>query len=173
MATTTIRITHAKAAAMLGGVAKFLNMDASRAREAALSLANLFEDIAAGMEPCTFEVQAGGTTAVRASQTVTFGAISGSVGATIGGTAVTVATTGGVAGTMPLFVAAVNANATVNKKVYAAITGASQVTLYALSPGVNGNGVTTVASGTGMTVGGATLAGGAGDDVIPVSYTRS
>lgn len=172
MPTTTIRITHSKAAAMLGAVNKFLNMPADKAREAAMSLANLFERIASGGEPCTFEVQAGGTTAVRSSGTLTLGAVSGSVGGTIDGTAVTVTASGGAAGTIGPLVAAINANATVNKKVYAVATSGTVITLYAMSPGVNGNKLTLAASGTGMTTSGA-FAGGAGDDVIPVSYTRS
>jgi hypothetical protein len=173
MATTTIRITHAKAGASLGAVNKLAGMNGGRAREACLALADLFTRIAAGMEPATVEIQLGGTTAVRASQTVSLGSVAGSVGATIGGTLVTVVTSGGAAGTIGLLVTAINGNTTVNKKCYAVATGAAQITLYAVSPGVNGNAITTVASGTGMTVGGATLLGGAGDDVVPVSYTRS
>ncbi len=172
MATTIIRITHAKAGADLGNVARLAGMDASRSRELCVALSALFARIAGGMETADVEVQLGGTTAVRAAGTLTLGAVAGAVGGTIGGTLVTVATTGTAANTAGLLAAAINAHATVSKKVYAVAAG-NVVTLRAVSPGVLGNGVTLAASGTGMTASGGTLTGGAGDDVIPVSYSRS
>jgi len=97
---------------------------------------------------------------------------SGTVGGTIGGTAVTVTASGGDTATAAALVTAINANATVNKKGYAT-SALGVVTFRAMSPGTAGNAITLVASGTGVTASGATLANGAGDDVIPVSYVRS
>jgi anti-sigma factor RsiW len=63
--------------------------------------------------------------------------------------------------------AAINAHSTISKLVWAAVTGSAtgDVTVYAVLPGTAGNGITLTEAGNGITVGGATLAGGAGDEV--------
>ncbi len=168
--TTVIRITHNEPGASFGTMTKLAAMDTSRAREAAAALAAYFEALAAGVKMGTLEIGLGGTAVNRASGTLTLGAISGAVGGTIGGTLVTVATSGGAAGTIGPLIAAINANTTVNKKVFAVQTAASVITLYAVSPT---NLVTLVASGTGVTASGAALTGGAHDDAVPQFYSRS
>ena len=101
--------------------------------------------------------------AVYASQTYTLSSASGTITATIDGTAVNTVTAGGDTASAALEAANINANTTVNKKVVATSSGAV-VTVTALIPGAIGNKITTTGSGTGHTAGGATLAGGAGAD---------
>lgn len=84
---------------------------------------------------------------------------SGTVGATIGGTLVTVAWGTGDAETATALAVAINADATVNKLVSAAATGPI-VKLTAVSAGKFGNAITLVASGTSVLVSGATLGTG-------------
>ena len=71
---------------------------------------------------------------------------------------------------MTALVAAINADATISKKVQASSVG-GVVTLTCIVPGVNGNKLTLTASGTGSTASGATLAGGAGADT-PFVFNR-
>ena len=99
-----------------------------------------------------------------ASGTLTLSAASGAVGGTIAGTLVTVTAAGGDSPTATALAAAINANATIgnNLKVVATAAGAI-VTIKAVTfPPDNtlGNAFTLVASGTGVTASGATLAGG-------------
>jgi hypothetical protein len=173
MATTVIRITHNKVGSELGATGRLAGHETNAdAREVCLRAAEVLTRIASGLEPATVEFQIGGATAVRATGTITLSSAAGAVGATIDGTLVTATAAGGDANTAALVAAAINANATTKTKVYATATGAV-VTLRAMQPGVNGNKVTLVASGTGATVSGATLTAGAGDDAIPVTYTRT
>ena len=104
-----------------------------------------------------------------ATGTVTFTSGSGAVGATIAGTLVTVTWATNDKNSIDLLVAAINANATVNKLVTAAnTTPAGQTTpgictLTAKSEPTDhplGNLVSLALSGTGTTVSGATLSGG-------------
>jgi ethanolamine utilization protein EutA (predicted chaperonin) len=99
--------------------------------------------------------------AVKASGTVEFIGGSGTVGATINGTAVTVAFTTDEIVTGDLFVTAVHAAAAiVSEHVEATHDGAGTVTLTSRFPGHAGNAVTLAASGTGVGVSGARLTGG-------------
>lgn len=84
---------------------------------------------------------------------------SGTVGATIGGTLVTVAWATSDSVTATALAVAINADAAANLLVSAAATGAI-VLLTATSTGLFGNAITLVASGTSVTVSGATLGTG-------------
>lgn len=167
--TTVITVTHAGPVTELGRYR--LGVESGLHREAAIGLATMFEDIASGRFPSTVEVQAGGTASVRASGTLTMGASSGAVGGTIGGTLKTVTWATSNTASCIALAAAINADATIGKLVYATASG-SVVTLTAMAPGPVGNKITLVASGTGVTASGATLTAGAGQDVAPVSYNR-
>ena len=100
-----------------------------------------------------------------AAGTVTFTSGSGAVGATIGGTLVTVTWATSDIASMAAFVAAVNADATAKQRVTAAVDPAlaSRCILTAKTEPTDqilGNAITLVLSGTGTTVSGATLTGG-------------
>lgn len=68
-------------------------------------------------------------------------------------------------------VAAINAHSTISKLVWATVTGSAtgDVTVYAVLPGTAGNGITLTEAGNGITLGGATLENGAGDEVDTVT----
>jgi phage tail sheath gpL-like len=166
--TTVITITHDAPVSRLGA----LNGPTHRGREAIQSASDLLLRLMSGNEKGSVEIQAAGTASVRASGTLSLSSAAGAVGGTIGGTLVTATAAGGDTNSAALVAAAINANATVNKKVYATSSGAV-VTIKALVPGVLGNSVALVASGTGVTAGGATLTGGAGVDVAPIIHSRS
>lgn len=142
------------------------------ARHSLLALARHFERLAGGQEPgATGEnsvfIQKGSTAAapVAATGTITMATSSGTVGATIGGTLVTVTWATSDEHSQVLLASAINADSTVNKWVYA--TAAAKVcTLTALQPGVLGNNVTLVLSGTNVTVSGAKLTGGVGANQV-------
>lgn len=109
----------------------------------------------------------------QATGTVTFTAGTGAVGATIGGTLVTVTWATSDYLSAVAFAAAVNANSTVNPWVVANVTSAvgaspAVTTLTAINGGTIGNKLTLALSGTGVTVSGATLTGGAGN--APVTF---
>lgn len=140
-------------------------------REALMAISRYFGRLALGMEPGapgehSVLFQKGSTAAAPApaTGTITMATSSGVVGATIGGTLVTVTWAISDANSQVLLAEAINANATVNKWVYATASGAV-CTLTALQPGVLGNNVTLVLSGTNVTVSGAKLTGGVGADV--------
>ena len=100
-----------------------------------------------------------------ATGTITLSSASGSVGATIGGTLVTVTASGGDANTVLLLVAAINANATVAARCIAVVDPAlsTRVLLTAKTEPTDhvlGNYIPLVASGTGATVSGATFGTG-------------
>lgn len=133
-------------------------------------LERLFGRLAAGIEPglvgeTKLDMQKGSTAAAHAfaSQTVTFSGASGTVGATIAGVAKTFAHGASDNADAASLAAAIIADSTLNKFVTA--TSVNNVcTITALAPGAAGNAVTTVASGTGVSAGGARLAGGVGGD---------
>lgn len=139
-------------------------------RSALRALARYLERLSSGNEPGaagehSVLFQKGSTAAapVAATGTITMATSSGAVGATIGGTLVTVTWATSDEHSQVLLAAAINANATVSKWVYA--TAAAKVcTLTALQPGVTGNNITLVLSGTNVTVSGAKLTGGVGAD---------
>jgi phage tail sheath gpL-like len=108
--------------------------------------------------------------AVLASGTLTISSGSGSVGGTIGGTAKTVTWATSDTASAAALVTAINADTTINKLVIAT-SAAGVVTLTALVPGAVGNKITLVASGTGVTASGATLASGAGADTNGYALT--
>jgi phage tail sheath gpL-like len=166
--TTLITITHESPVSRLGA----LNGPTHRGREAIQSAADLLLRLMSGNEKGSVEIQPVGTASVRSSGTLSLSSAAGAVGGTIGGTLKTVTASGGDTATAAALAAAINADATINKKVYATSSGAV-VTIKALVPGVLGNSVALVASGTGVTAGGATLTGGAGADVAPIIHSRS
>jgi phage tail sheath gpL-like len=102
-----------------------------------------------------------GAASVYATGTLTLSTASGAVGGTIGGTLVTATAAGGDTASAALIAAAINADATVNKYASATSVGAV-VTVKAAIPGTIGNGITLVASGTGVTASGAKLGAGTG-----------
>jgi hypothetical protein len=130
--------------------------------------------------------------ALCATGAITLGStITGAVGATLGGTPVTVTAVAPAAGnnyvaaTALLLLAAIRANATIANFLEVRVdpynvgdeTGdfTAKLLLTYLWPGVAGNAYTTVASGTGVTLSGATLAGGLASTLVqpviaPVDY---
>jgi phage tail sheath gpL-like len=173
MATTTIRFNNTADSASTGSFMKLARaLDDRRAREMCNALAEYFVALAGGYETGDFEVQLAGTTAVRATGTLTIASGTGAVGGTIGGTLKTVTWATSDTASAAALAAAINADTTINKLVFAT-SAAGVVTLKALSPTAIGNKITLVASGTGVTASGATLTTGAGDDVIPVTFSRS
>lgn len=165
--TTIVTITHDAPLGRLGA----LDGTVDRGREAILAAAALLTKLAAGFEKGSVEIQPAGSAQVRASGTLTLNSAAGAVGATIAGTLVTATASGGDVNTAALIAAAINANATTKTKVFAT-SAAKVVTVKAAVPGVLGNAVTMVASGTGVTSSG-TLSGGAGADVAATIHSRS
>lgn len=173
MATTVLKITHSKAGSELGGGRRLSSYPAGEARTACAALASLLESIAAGQEKgVTVELGVGGTTAVRASGTATAGTADGNI--TING--VNIAYTGASANARAADIAAkINASVDplVSKIVTASYPGTGAVaTITAYAAGKMGNSVTLAITGTGASVSGARLTGGAGDDVSTTSYAR-
>jgi len=119
-----------------------------------------------GTRATTFEAyQEGVNYGTPATGTVTFTAGSGAVGATIGGTLVTVTWATSDIASMAAFVAAVNADATAKQRVSAAVDPAlaSRCILTAKTEPTDhilGNAISLALSGTGTTVSGALLTGG-------------
>lgn len=145
--------------------------------KALLQLADFFTRLAGGNEPgapgdCVVSLQKGTTAAaaVRASGTITFSGASGTVGSTIAGVAKTAAHGASDNADATAHAAAINADATLSKLVEAT-ANANVVTVTALQPGVTGNQITTVASGTGVSASGAKLTGGVGADGAPTTLT--
>jgi phage tail sheath gpL-like len=113
-------------------------------------------------------------TGAFATGTLTISSGSGSVGGTIGGTAVTATWATSDTVSAALVAAAINANTTVNK-FCSATSAAGVVTITAASVGQIGERITLVASGTGVTASGANLGAGAGVDGVggvgaPIRY---
>lgn len=119
-------------------------------------IAKLVEGLGTGSFTGSLDVMAA---AVAASGTLTITAGTGVVGGTIGGQSVTVTWATSDTATATALAAAINADATANKYV-SAVAVATVVTITALVPGTIGNGITLVASGTGVAASGARLAGG-------------
>jgi phage tail sheath gpL-like len=119
-------------------------------------------------------VNTSAVTGAFATGTLTLSSGSGSVGGTIGGTAVTVTWATSDTNSAALIAAAINANTTVNKFCSATSSG-TVVTITAASVGQIGERITLVASGTGVTASGANLGAGAGVDGVggvgaPIRY---
>ncbi|MBN1442838.1 MAG: hypothetical protein JXA90_09015 [Planctomycetes bacterium] len=173
--TTVIRLTHNKALAALGNAAPiFRATDACHSRDVCLALAALFERLAAGLEQGVLDIKPGGTAAVAAWGTLTIASGSGAVGGTIAGSAKTVTWATSDTASAAALKAAINADATLNKLVVAT-SALGVVTITALAPGLIGNQLTLVASGTGVTAGhlaSGKMTGGTGDDVASVSLSR-
>jgi phage tail sheath gpL-like len=133
------------------------------------ALQNFTQGLQTGAFSSNIDMLYSATNAVKASGTLTISSGSGAVGGTIGGTLVTAtwATSDTVAAA--LVAAAINANTTVNKLCYAT-SALGVVTVTSNLPGPLGNKITLVASGTGVTASGATLASGAGADGQPTSF---
>lgn len=138
-------------------------------REQLERLSTILDGIQGGNYAATFDISSSTTNAVKASGTLTLSSASGTVGGTIGGTAVTVTASGGDTVTAAAIAAAINANTTVNKLCYAT-SSAAVVTVTANLAGPVGNKITLVASGTGVTASAGTLASGAGNDGQPTTY---
>lgn len=134
----------------------------------------------------------GGTIAssagAQATGTLTIASGSGSVGGSINGVSITVTWGTSDAASATALAAAINAstNALIQGVVYATVAS-GVVTVNAVKGGVDGNAITLVASGTGVTASGARLTGGAaattitpsaehlsggvgGDDISPTLY---
>lgn len=123
-------------------------------------VAKLIEGLGTGSFTGSLDVTAA---AVAASGTLTISGGSGSVGGTIGGQAVTVTWATSDTASAAALAAAINAQATTLQYVVATSL-AGVVTITSLVPGTVGNGVTLVASGTGVSASGARLAGGVGQN---------
>ncbi|HET9554907.1 MAG TPA: hypothetical protein VFP50_18220 [Anaeromyxobacteraceae bacterium] len=147
-----------------------INKDVTRARDQALAIDGLLVGLALGQYAGTFDVIASATNGVKASGTLTIAAGTGAVGGTIGGTLKTVTWATSDTASAAALAAAINTDATINKLVTAS-SAAGVVTLTANMPGPLGNKVALVASGTGVTASGATLANGVGADGQPTTYS--
>jgi phage tail sheath gpL-like len=140
-------------------------------RTMALAVARVLQAAAAGAYGSTarFSLSYSLTDSLQASGTLTISSGSGAVGGTIAGTAKTVTWGTSDTASAAALAVAINADATIKGFVYAT-SAAGVVTLTALVPGVAGNRITLVASGTGVTASGATLASGTGADT-PSTFT--
>lgn len=99
--------------------------------------------------------------AVEATGTITIATGPGAVGGTINGTLVTVVYATSDTATAAALAVAINAAADIVSKHVVATSALGVVTLTAKYPGHAGNAITLAASGTGTTVSGARLTGGA------------
>lgn len=177
--TLVITITSPRSVADL---ARFIK-DTSDPRGQCRALHHFFQRAMSGDESCSFYVQTSASEQVRATNTLTltYASISNSDTVVIAGTTLT-CVTGTPAGpqfkkqtdatvTAANLVAAVNANTTLNKKMFAT-SALGVVTLTLLTPGSIGNQATLVGS-SGMVVGAATFANGAGGhETVPVTFSR-
>ncbi len=184
--TTTIRITAPETLGQLSDLAR----TTSEPKSFLTNLIKWLEKIQSGGEPgnVSLSVQLGGTAAVRASSTATCASVVATDTIVIGGTTLTAIAnagtptsaqfrigTGGGAGQNAMcaanIAAAINANTTINKLVYAT-SAAAVVTITALQAGAVGNKITLTSTGGTITVtGSGFLASGAGDDAVPKTYT--
>lgn len=176
MCNFNLNLTLPEGVVLPGGVA-----DLTHNRAAAFArIAAFFDALAAGMEPGavgeTKVVASKGSTAaaaVRAYGTITFSGATGTVGATVAGTAKTFAHGASDAADATTLAANINADATLNKLVEAAAVGAV-VTITAIQPGVLGNQITLAASGTGVSAGnvsGGKMQSGVGGDGAPTTIS--
>lgn len=184
MANTTLVITISTPRPTADS-ARFVK-DVTDPRGECRALEHLFERIGAGLEygNTNFDVQTSSSAPVKATNTLTltYASISNNDTFVVAGTTIT-AVTGTPSGgaqfkkqtdattTAGNLVACVNANTTLNKLMKASnVAGVVTFTLY--TPGVIGNQVPLVGS-TGMVVGAATFANGAGGhETVAVNYSR-
>lgn len=182
--TTVVRISHM---AIGGDILEGLSKASALPREVALTLARFFDRIACGINDASIEIVLNGTTGVRASATATIVSAGATDSVTINGVefaGVASGATGnqwvvGSGGTADAdsataLAAAINASTTAKVAKYVTASAAANVvTIRAKQPGLLGNCVTLTDTGTTITVtGSGFLAGGAGDDVAPVTYSR-
>lgn len=181
--TTTVRLTLPHTLAQLNQLSDRVNT--GDPKTAIQVLEDLLSAMKSGAVPgaASLEFQIGGTAAVRASQTYTFSATATAAKVfTINGQAIVAHATvtannqfaigASKEASAAALAAAINASSTaaIAKTVYATVSGAA-VTVWAKSVGTCANALTTTTDDAGCTAGGATLAGGAGDDVVPVLLT--
>ena len=166
--------------------------DTSEPREECRALEHLFSRLKSGQEKGKFTIQTSASAPVRATGTIggAYATLTSGDKVTIGGTDIACVTTGtptsaqflkvtNLYTTMTNLAAAINANTTLNKFVYATVAGngttTGTVTVTCLVPGVIGNLVTTAVTvnSSGLTIGAATLTTGAGGmETVPVSFSR-
>jgi hypothetical protein len=150
-------------------------LDKQNKRDSVLAFAELLRAGAAGVRRCYMRANLASEVA---SGTVTCdqsAAVDATDDITIGGTTLSVEETPADtsefdSGTTDAefadnLAAAINANATISKMVWAVSDGASVVTIYSVFPGPIGNLVTLAETGNGMTLSGANLSSGASDEV--------
>lgn len=188
MSTFSIILSDSRSQADLARFSK----DTSSPREQCQAIATLFNRLKGGQEKGKFTIQTSASAPVRATGTIggAYAKLVATDKVTIAGTDMACVVTGtptaaqflkvtNLYTTMVNLAAAINANTTLNKLVYATASGngstTGTVTLTCLVPGVIGNLVaTTVAvSDAGLTIGAATLEGGAGGmETVPVTFSR-
>lgn len=122
-------------------------------------LADYFLGLAAGMTATVTSVEQRGT-AVAATGTITFATSSGTVGATINGTLVTVTWATSDTLSAAALAVAINAAAGIVSDHVTATSALGVITLTAKNKGVAGNAITLALSGTNVTVSGTRLTGG-------------
>ncbi len=114
-----------------------------------------------------------GTFGSAAAGSISISGGTGTVGATIGGTLVTVPWAVSDAATALALLAAINANVVTAALVLATSGGSGIITLTSLLGGTLGNATSLAASGTGVTVSGVSLTGGASSTTLTVDSVSS
>jgi hypothetical protein len=161
-----------------------LRISSSRAPDAVANLAAYLHGCAGGLESASVSVQTGSADPIFAAQalTVVFASLNAADTVTIGGVVLT-CTLGAPAAsqfqkltdgtvTAANLAAAINTQGSLSQFVSATSVGAI-VTVTADVPGIIGNLVAVLSSAGGVTLGGATLVGGAGGaNNAPISYSR-
>ena len=189
--TTIIRITHAKAGSELGGSVRLANIPSTQPRQACIELAALLDRIAAGGErDASVDLRLGGTIAAKATGTITFTSAIASTNVQVCQTVFAscanntgsptilqfkIGTGGGAAQDAACatnFAAVVNAHANTKGLVVASVV-TNVCTITALQPGLTGNMIEIASSAGEIVASAGTLAGGTGDDVASVVYSRS
>lgn len=176
--TTTIRVTHND----LGGDPP--PADAQKPREALLSAARWFERMASGIDAASVEIAAAGAVSTRATGTATFLNVVATNAVTINGVAITAVAGAPAANQFQVggtdTISAANCAAAINASVTALVKGyvtatsnGTVVTISAMAPGLAGNMFTLAKVGVPVTVSGANLAGGTGDNIAAVTCSRS
>lgn len=134
----------------------------TRKRDFAIGVSNYFKKLASGTHPYDTAVVAR-SAGVCAIGKVTFATSSGTVGVVINGVTITV--TWGTDDTVSAALLAAAINASTNALIQNVVTATSALgvtTVTASAPGISGNWITFVASGTNVSVTGARLGTGAG-----------
>lgn len=140
-------------------------------QEELMALAREFESYASGARHASVGVSLAEASGVAASGTITMASGSGTVGAIIGGTTVTVTWGTSDTASSTALAAAINANSTVNKWV-SATSSAGVTTITAIEKSALGNNVTLTATGTNVTASGSgKLTGGVA--IAYTTYTRT